>query len=154
MQIIKQWVMALALLAPGTNPGVDALGWMAGVWVGEQDGVQMEEHWMPPQGGCLLGIHRDVAGGRTVSFEFMRIAEDSDGRIAFWGSPMGRPAIGFQLVESKDRRAVFENPEHDFPQRILYWLAPDGRLHARIEDMKGEHAQEWSWRLARPLTGP
>ncbi len=28
---------------------------------------------------------------------------------------------------------VFENPQHDFPQRILYRKNPDGTLHARAE---------------------
>jgi hypothetical protein len=43
---------------------------------------------------------------------------------------------------------VFENLEHDFPQRILYWLDVDGRLHARIEGPKeaAEQAQEWVFR--------
>lgn len=28
---------------------------------------------------------------------------------------------------------MFENPAHDFPQRVSYRLAPGGRLLARIE---------------------
>ncbi len=42
---------------------------------------------------------------------------------------------------------VFENREHDFPQRILYWLDGEGRLHARIEGPagSGERAMEWVW---------
>ncbi len=42
-------------------------------------------------------------------------------------------------------RAVFENGEHDFPQRILYWLDPEGRLHARVEGrLAGQpRGQEW-----------
>ncbi len=29
--------------------------------------------------------------------------------------------------------ATFENPEHDFPQRLRYWKGEDGALLARID---------------------
>jgi hypothetical protein len=61
---------------------------------------------------------------------------------------MGRPPTPFKLVESGERRAVFANPQHDFPKRILYWLAKDGALHARIEGDAGK-SMEWRWERAR-----
>ena len=36
--------------------------------------------------------------------------------------------VAFRLVESGDRRLVFENPDHDFPTRIAYELRDDGSL--------------------------
>jgi hypothetical protein len=50
-----------------------------------------------------------------------------------------------------DRRVVFENAKHDFPQRIVYWLDEKGALHARIEGETpaGPASQEWAWRKAR-----
>jgi hypothetical protein len=39
------------------------------------------------------------------------------------------------LIKLQSREAVFENPEHDFPRRIIYRLEPDGSLFARIEGM-------------------
>ena len=46
------------------------------------------------------------------------------------------------------RRAVFENRQHDFPQRILYWLDASGAMHARIEGPQGGKtvSEEWVWR--------
>ena len=66
----------------------------------------------------------------------------------FVESPSGRPATPFRLAESSERRVVFSNPELPYPTRILYWLAPDGLLHARIEGtLKGKAAsEEWSWK--------
>jgi hypothetical protein len=145
----RSWLVTLWLLGAGSGDGLEGLAWMAGSWAGEQGGLEMEEHWTAPKGGSLLGLHRDVAAGRTVSFEFLRIASSADG-IVYWASPQGRPPTPFRLVESKDGRVVFENPGHDFPQRILYWLAADGSLHARIEGIKGDKAQEWTWRRMAP----
>src|SRR5687768_12520025 len=97
------------------------LDWLAGSWAADSAGTRIEEHWMTPRGGMMVGMHRDVIRGRAVSFEFFRIVEDTSG-IAYLTSPGGRPAIRFPLKELAERRIVFENPTHDFPQRILYWI--------------------------------
>jgi hypothetical protein len=119
---------------------------MTGSWQGSDGGMEMEEVWLPPKGGAMLGLHRDVAKGRMVFFEFLRIEADKDG-LVYLASPQGKPATPFRLVESAKNRAVFANPAHDFPERILYWLADDGRLHAKIEGSPGGKpaSQEWSW---------
>ena len=61
------------------------------------------------------------------------------------------PPTPFRLVESADKRAVFENKEHDFPQRILYWIDAAGALHARIEGPQDGRtvSEEWVWTRAR-----
>jgi hypothetical protein len=125
---------------------VAQLAWLSGAWEGEQDGMCMEERWTPPRGGTLLGVHRDVKGGRTVSFEFLRIEASAHG-LVYHASPQGRPPTPFRAVETGARRVVFENREHDFPQRILYWRTGD-TLHARIEGPRNgrTHAREWTWR--------
>lgn len=149
-------VLTLALLlligsitigASRPAPDLSALAWLAGNWTGTQDGVEMEELWQKPKGNTMLAVHRDVKDGRTVSFEFMRIEATADA-ITYWGSPRGRPATPFKMIELGDKRVVFENAEHDFPQRIIYWMTGDGSLHAKIEGtLSGKPAsEEWTWR--------
>jgi hypothetical protein len=144
----------MVLMAAGAEPAkeaptVDALAWMAGAWEGrDPKGLEMEEVWLAPRGGTMLGLHRDVAGGKTVSFEFIRIATEKDG-VVYWASPGGRPPTPFKLSETGPRRAVFANPAHDFPKRILYWIDEAGALHARVEGDGGAGAEEWTWRRAR-----
>jgi hypothetical protein len=147
-------LLAAALLAalpcraaPGAKADALAgLAWMEGTWTGEDSGTVSEETWTSPRGGMMLGVHRDVAGGKAVSFEFLRIQATPEG-IVYFASPNGAPPTPFRLVESGLNRAVFENRKHDFPVRILYWLDAEGALHARIEG-PGEKpkAFEWVWR--------
>jgi len=139
---------AALIAAPESEPAIP--GWMAGTWTGVSDGVEREEVWTAAKGGSMLGLHRDVQGGRTVEFEFLRI-EAASGGVTYWASPNGRPATPFRMAESSDRRAVFSNPELPYPTRILYWLSADGLLHARIEGtLKGKPAsEEWSWKKSR-----
>jgi hypothetical protein len=141
-------VAALGAAAPAAD--VARLGWLEGRWVGERDGISMEELWTAPRGGALLGLHSDVKAGRLVSWEFLRITDSGEG-ITYFASPRSAPPTPFELVEIGDRRVVFENREHDFPQRILYWLDAQGALHARIEGPQAGRtvSEEWVWTRAR-----
>jgi hypothetical protein len=143
-------VLAAILAGPAQAAGLQDVAFLAGHWGGEQRGLRMEELWTAPDGGTLLGLHRDVARGRTVSWEFLRI-EEKDGVVTYWASPGGAVPTPFRLVESGANRAVFENRAHDFPQRILYWLDTEGRLHARVEGPASapEKAMEWTWTRLR-----
>ena len=123
--------------------GLEELAWMSGHWRGDAEKTQMEEYWTVPKQGTMIGLHRDVTGDK-VQFEFLRIVKEDD-QIIYYASPGGRhPATPFRLVEVKPGRAVFANPAHDFPQRIIYWKN-GRRLCARVEDEKGE-GEQWCWR--------
>ena len=145
---------ALQALPAGAEPAaattIDALAWMAGYWVREAEGGRrVEELWLLPAGGVMLGLHRDVRADGWAWFEFLRLAADERG-LAYWASPAGQPATLFHLVEAGERWAVFVNLEHDFLQRILYWLDGEGELHACIEGEENGAARsaDWSWRRA------
>jgi Domain of unknown function (DUF6265) len=139
-----------AVAVQGTKPVIADLSWMAGSWTGESRGIQMEEHWTAPNGNSMVGIHRDTGKGRTLLFEFLRIEQQGD-QIVYLSMPNGRsPATPFPLKEVSGTRVVFENPAHDFPQRIIYWK--DGNdLRARIEGTQnGKPAgEEWRWSPGR-----
>ena len=36
---------------------LDRLAFMAGAWAAEHNGVAMEEQWLEPRGGLMLGVH-------------------------------------------------------------------------------------------------
>lgn len=131
----------------GAPPRLTDLGWLAGTWSAESNGLLMEEHWMPPRGGILLGLHRDSRPDKPAFFEFLRIEEGEDG-IVYLASPRGRPATPFKMIEMMGTRVVFENTSHDFPQRIIYERKGD-QLTARVEgevDGEARHSQ-WVWSL-------
>ena len=124
---------------------IDNLSWLAGHWFGQHRDVRMEELWLPPDGGVMLGLHRDVADSHRVSFEFLRITTE-EGKLIYYASPGGRPPVPFRLKELAERWVVFENPENDYPQRIIY-LREGKQLHARIEgEVEGKlRSQSWVW---------
>jgi hypothetical protein len=50
---------------------IDAAAWMAGRWVGEGLGGQMEEAWAPPIGGQMIGHFRYWREGQPQFYEFL-----------------------------------------------------------------------------------
>lgn len=133
-------IMALgagAQVTPGSanaagKPGVDALAWLAGSWRMERAGRVIDEQWMQPAGGVMLGMSRTVAKGRVVEHEFMQIRPGPGGDLFYIAQPSGQKEAAFQLKSLGATAVVFENPGHDFPQTIAYALTADGGLQAVI----------------------
>ena len=119
--------------AQTAKPTINDLAWLAGCWEANMRGNQVNEQWMKPGGGIMLGIARTVAQGKAAEFEFTQIREDKDGSIYYVAKPSGQAEASFKLVKLQNKEAVFENPQHDFPQRIIYRLEAGGSLFARVE---------------------
>lgn len=125
--------LPLAQVQAQTDP-LAIVAWMAGCWSEQGRDAGSVEQWTTPAGGLMLGMARTLKAGRVVDFEFMQIRTGADGKLVYIAQPQGRPPTEFKLVrQAKDTEAVFENPAHGFPQRVLYRLAAPDRLAARIE---------------------
>ena len=117
---------------------VDSLVWLSGCWAQPRPNGLVEEQWMAPRGGSMLGMSRTVIGGTTTEYEFLRIAV-VDGALAYVARPSGQAEAAFPLKSIADGVVVFENLSHDFPQRIIYRRSDDASVTARIEGtVKGE----------------
>ncbi len=126
-------------------PAAD-LSWLAGDWRRCLDGEIVEERWLGPRGDLLVGANLTSSPRGRTRFEHMRIAR-VDGAWTFWAEPNGRTATPFALAESGAQRAVFANPEHLFPARVVYWR--DGAdLMARIEGTVKDQPASVEWRFA------
>jgi hypothetical protein len=107
------------------------LSFLAGCWRMEGKGRVVEEHWMAPAGGSLIGMSRTVVNGKTSEYEFLHI-RDLPAGLAYIAKPSNQPEATFMATSKTADEIVFENLAHDFPQRIRYRVAGN-RLHARIE---------------------
>lgn len=123
----------LTMISVNAHADISTLDWMTGCWTlnGQEEGSI--EQWSSPAGKSMLGFNRVVSDGRTVAFEYLRIIEDDDGALALIASPSGQETARFELTGKTGNKAVFENPAHDFPQRIIYRLDDGGNLLGRIE---------------------
>lgn len=85
----------------------------------------------------MLGMSRTIKQGRTIEHEFMQVHAGAGGRLAYVAYPSGQRSAIFPLLRIGDTEVVFENPQHDFPQRVAYRLDGPSRLVARIEGVRG-----------------
>jgi len=97
----------------------------------------------------MLGMSRTVKQGKTVEYEFMQLLHLPDGVLAFVPQPSGRPPTTFRLSSMGAFEAVFENAEHDFPQRIAYSRPEETQLLASIEGQRNGVTRRIEFRFAR-----
>jgi hypothetical protein len=124
--------ICLASFSVSAQP-VERMAWLAGCWKGEFGEPGTVEHWLPPAGGVMLGMSRTIKQAKLIEYEFMQLRQLPDEVLAFVPQPSGRAPTIFRLLRLADAEAVFENPEHDFPQRITYSRQGESRLSASIE---------------------
>lgn len=125
----------------------DRLAWMAGCWRAASPRRTLHEWWMPPVGGSLMGMNRAVRGDSVMSWEFVRI-EPVNGRLSYVAQPSGQREAVFPATLVSDTLAVFTEPAHDFPQRIIYRRRADS-LYARIEGVVNGQEQYVDFPFAR-----
>ncbi len=117
---------------------IEDLKWLEGNWLATRPtGSTVEEKWIAPKGGAMLGTSRSVnTSGKMFAFEFLRVIERNEG-LVYVAQPNGAAGTEFTLIELTTSRAVFANPRHDYPKKIVYELSPDGKLTAAIGYMIG-----------------
>ncbi len=117
--------------------GIARVAWLQGCWARTSGQRTVEEQWMAPRGKTMMGMSRTVQGDRVVEYEFLILREQGD-QLAYEAHPSGQPTAVFVSRTIDESSVVFENPEHDFPQRVAYRRDGPDALTAWIEGtMKG-----------------
>ncbi len=113
---------------------IEDLSWLAGSWSGEVRGAKaasrFEAYYTGPKGGVILSTSKAFRPeGQLAWLEFERF-EVRDGVLTVTPYPGGRASVPFTLVEHDPaaRKAVFANPDHDYPNRLTYQRVADDRL--------------------------
>ncbi len=120
---------------------------LAGLWV-TSEGPLLYEEWWKTGSNELTGRSFSINQGDTFHLEAMRMAV-SDGKLHFFARVPDQnqeKEVGFALVQEVPGSWIFENPSHDYPNRIIYQLVSDTSLYARIENTKGNKKKEFRFR--------
>jgi hypothetical protein len=112
-------VLVCAALSAAQPRGIDRLSWLQGCWESVQrDGV-VEEQWTAPRGGNMIGVSRTISGDRLVAYELTVVREQGE-QLAYEAHPSGQKSAVFLSRSMTESSVLFENSDHDFPQRIGY----------------------------------
>jgi len=117
--------------ASATTHEDDTLAWLEGCW--QHENGTTKEIWDREFDGLLFGRSVTIAEGELKFFEDIRI-ERRGPALVYTVSPNGSAPVEFVASQQAAGIAVFENEDHDFPQRIRYAQTPSG-LRATISDI-------------------
>jgi hypothetical protein len=140
------------LAEPASAQADDAfagIAFMVGCWAQPApEGNGLREFFAPPAANMLTGLSQFWRDGQIVDFEFHRIDSSPDGPV-LTPHPRGVASVSFRPADLGVDRIVWENPEHDFPQRITYHRVAADTLVARAEAGEGPASRSIEWRMAR-----
>ena len=150
-------LMALAVVlpaAPRVRQGRDMakLSWLAGCHELRAGARVVHEQWMAPLGGMMMGMSRTVARDTVREYEQLRIETRGD-KVAYVAHPSRQAETSFVAETLNDTMVVFSNPEHDFPQRIIYRRLSADSTMARIEGTRGGQLRGINFPMKRIACG-
>lgn len=143
------FVLALIAISPVRAGQLDSLSWLTGCWDNPQGEAGSGEYWLPLAGGTMLGIGKTVRNGKTVEYEFLRLHADAEGRAVYTATPSGQQETSFIASRIGEATATFENPSHDFPQRITYTKVGQRRMVVRIEGQRAGKLRAVDFQFAK-----
>ncbi len=120
----------------GPAAQIASMDWLAGLWRGPAWGGTFVAQYTAPEGGMILSTSKLIKEGKAVYFEFERF-EASGAAVTLTPYPKGAAAATFRLTALEGRRATFENPDKDFPTRIVYDRKADDNLVITLSDASG-----------------
>jgi len=130
--ILLVLVVTSSAFGTAQAPLIERVAWLQGCWQGTLGAATIEEQWMTPRGGTMLGMGRTVRANAIASYELILLKEEN-GRLAYEAHPSGQPSATFVAQTVAGNSVVFENAAHDFPQRVGYRLEASDSLAAWIE---------------------
>jgi len=131
------------------RPTIEDAAWLAGRWVGEGFGGQMEEAWAPPVGGQMIGHFRYWREGTPQFYEFL-LLDVTDAGLRLRVKHFNPDMIGW---EAADEWHAFE-PVAVTPDALMFnglTIRRDGenRIVMTIRMRRGEQVSEDILRFER-----
>ena len=115
------------------KPSINDFKWLEGKWAGTSKDLNSFEEWQPLEGNLLEGVGGGMSGTDTVFSEKIKIeqrGEDIFYSVAVEGNDA---SVGFKFTGYKNDSIIFENPAHDFPQRVVYYRTSNDKLYACVD---------------------
>ncbi len=103
-----------------------------GKWKMELNSNDVYEEWIIESESELTGKSYKVKNGLKDIDEALYLKKFAD-TWAYVALPEGQNITMFKLVKYSFNMFVFENNEHDFPQRIIYEFHEVGKLSVAVE---------------------
>jgi len=104
------------------NSQITQLNWLIGEWRTNFENGFTAEIWVKDDENNLIGLNYTLFNEDTVAYESILLTEEANEIFyipTVQDQNQGLP-IKFKMIEIAKDKVVFENVDHDFPQRIQY----------------------------------
>lgn len=111
---------------------------LIGLWQ-SQGTIVFYERWQMTDDSAFLGVSFSINGTDTLVLEHLRIAKEHQNLVYEATVPNQNKGLSIRFIqtESATDRLVFENLQHDYPNRITYIMINDSSLTTIIENSNG-----------------
>ncbi len=117
------------------NIDLDSLKWMTGVWISEKGDKSQKETWERLSANVYSGKGMRINNQTKEILAFEDLLLTKMGTDIFYIAKVAENEypVSFKLTEITNDKAVFENPTHDFPQKLIYTLTNKNELLVEIK---------------------
>ena len=116
---------------------LDDFNWFLGNWKGTMQEMDVYETWTKINSSSFAGEGYVMSEKDTVFHESSKL-QVKDGDIFYIADVPGNPEpVPFKLKSNQNKKAIFENKEHDFPKTITYTQISSDSLIAVVEGDDG-----------------
>jgi hypothetical protein len=120
-------------------PSLAKAKWFIGEWGNKSAEGELTERWKKENDSVYLGESYYVVGQNdTVFAEHVRL-EEANGKLSYIVTVPGQNKelpVSFEMTSATGTQITFENPKHDYPNKIIYNLVEKDSLIAEISGLK------------------
>jgi hypothetical protein len=112
--------------------------WLIGKWESKVDEGVLSENWKRLNDSTFQAESFFIKEKDTLHFESITLQQKGEElfyKATVKGQNNDKP-VAFNLTSATDKKLVFENPKHDYPQKITYSLINKDSLVAEISGVQ------------------
>jgi hypothetical protein len=113
---------------------IKAAGWLIGNWENKNPDGVLTENWQKVNDSTFSAVSYFIKEEDTIHQESI-LLELKGENLTYNATVKGQnndKAVAFPATLSSDKQLVFENPKHDYPQKITYTKGANNTLTAEI----------------------
>jgi hypothetical protein len=126
--------------------------WLLGEWEKKDSLGTLKEIWTTQDDSSYVGQSYYFQNEKdTLHNEQIELTQDG-GHLIYRATVKGEnndEAVPFQMTKSEDSLLIFENPKHDYPQKIQYKLMKNGSLIATISGKQNKKSSSESYLMMK-----
>ena len=113
---------------------IKAADWLIGNWENSSSEGVLNENWEKVNDSTFSGTSYFIKGKDTLHFESIKLSQNGE-KLIYIATVKGQnndKPVSFPSTSETENKLIFENPQHDYPQKITYTKGANNTFTAEI----------------------